>query len=289
MADRWQAVQQEMKFYCSYSMLTNTPPRTLVVPKPGRLCPVRKMIGEGGDDVNISTFDKGYHSFSLVLLKNINPYQYILPYTSMTNALIRDHDGTHFPPTISEDFSYIIVSYRSPIGNIKLEFRLYKHTRDNLLLTLASMPDYIDQVVETEEGDLMGTICYFAAKKYALYRRPPQNPCLVYNFTKTSDTVCSISPDDIADSIMARLKNKTSEQRQLIYRRIEEMHTPLHIPRLDPYTRHGTLPIEYERIWSFIHCCRDELPKCEFTALCREIGDLYFLMSERNIEKHFGK
>ena len=120
--------------------------------------------------------------------------------------------------------------------------------------------------------------------------RRGNNMTIEYTIPK-GETICSVTEDHIEKCVLESASKSTREldvtEAQIINLRhnIQLIHTPNQMPTLDPYTRHGDVPIEYRRMLSFVWCCRDVLPRCQFSYLCTQILEIYFLLAERHIEQ----
>lgn len=300
----WEALQADMQFYCSYCMLTEVSPKTVVVGMAeysDAVTDIQRQLGEQERKISV-TMSRDCLEYSILLLCNINPYIFADDFTRILVGPIMSDTPfgarlTVVEETIEENSDYIVC--KSVLGDMRLTVRTYKHTAESLGMSLVSMRKYCDQIGTNEDGCSVGTICYKAAQNTRCMALLNERllgmniePTLQYSLPD-GVTVEKVNPDVIVRHMIDLIEKEfgplNNEYVLNLRARISQIHTPLGVPLLDPYTRHGSTPIEYQRIWSFIHCCRDTLPRCQFDALCRYIVEVFFLLAERNIEVYCDK
>lgn len=290
----WTSVEQDMRFYCSYCMLTNTDPKVVTLSEDTGSNPMSSVVHslkEQGVNVSIQE-DRSHNAFSFIMYRSrINVYTLS---QSIIDVLRSSKSAYKKSANITECKDYIVYQAQTSNGSFIINLRLYKHSRNTLPLTLSTIEDFREHVGVDEEDKIIATICYMAQRYKIsnsfksilgiLSKKREIMYCLPEN-----KTLSTVSYRDIEDSILEKV-NKTRESltdQELfnLQGNIQLLHTPENVPVLDPYTRHGKI-INYERLWSFIHCCKDFLPVCQLGHLCRKILKIHFRLAEKRIEEY---
>jgi hypothetical protein len=294
----WLTAEKNMKFYCSYCMLTGTNPKVVTIGNAQNGNNVGAIFAESDlkHKMSITTDDTGTN-YTVILYVQVNPYD---PVDAIVSALLTAMSSTALSCIsikILESVNYITIK----IGvndQVYTTISTYKHTGNTLESALATIKDFKQQKAVNTKGEKVATICYLAE-----YSKPPTKSIIPSLFKASSFNdmsleytlpegakVCNVSLDHIEKCMfesIAKIKSDVTEEQLSNFRQnIQHIHTALGVPALDPYTRHGSIPIEYKRMWSFVWCCSDELPKCQFAHLCKQIFEIYFLLAERHIEEY---
>lgn len=248
-------------FYLSYCLLTRTPPKgTWYKPTSSNAiygsCPTQDQIHSyaniGDDGVKLTIFVTDYEESAYALADHIIDLYRSIPGPCSENDL-----EVMFGNVMSQG-EYI---------------QIYALNDDS--------PDY---------GHLDVCICLYPdpVKELALaasvrYREPGR---LSWSYQQLSGTekMCDINIDTMTCNATEYLrglgagspyKGDARKDMELLY------NNSRYIPPMCPYTHHGKkIPIEYRRVWWFLHCCYHLLPKCLLWYVSRTVLDVYFLEAE---------
>lgn len=304
----WLGVENDMAFYCSYCLLSNTHPKLM------------RYTSERSDISHLPVIGKldpaiGFHTYGhalqvdihvcITLNKGVDPYEFVdTVYKELGNGFqYRGVDISYGWANVEETDNEIRLTCGmiSPVGmrEILLKCVIYKHSYATPELTLASKR-FPDQTILTSKNEGIMTICGAACDVRCSNITLKSKTAPIHYKLEKGQSILSVSEECIADYTFDYYKKMVYSflvpkdvlgcTREYILELVREKHTPSSIPPIDPYTQWGETPEQYRRIWSFLHCCRSNpdllLPECLLKYLLRYIGRTYFVLAERRIEAY---
>lgn len=279
---RWNSVRQDMNFYRSYCMLTGKPSKTVHSEIPEGIkkmtSPVHEKLVALKSKILMVGFEKPTSTSVIFLVEGGRPYV-------ETSSIIETFEIAGLDLSlleVTETNDYITLCLKDV-----LRVRVYKHAYNCMEDTFSSMRRY-DSINCVETDHFVTSICALAEEnKPTLSLITGIDTSIAYKL-RSGQTLLTVGHEEIQRQQLERMEmsvdDLSEQQLSNIKDNIRHIHTPQGVPPLDPYTRHGAVPIEYRRMWSFVHCCRDMLPACQFASLCKEIMNTYFFLAEKAIE-----
>lgn len=145
-------------------------------------------------------------------------------------------------------------------------------------LTLIARPDYGSQIMRCENTEV-STLCAKGCKE--------SRGWMVY-FLEPDAIISEMTVEDLVEFRLGSnspFRRRSDAEMDNMRKEAERAFIPKGSYHINPYTHHGSeIPMEYRRIWSFLHCCRNNsdtiVPECLLGYLCRRILDIYFWQAE---------
>jgi hypothetical protein len=171
-----------------------------------------------------------------------------------SDSVIANHTPT--PLRVVETRDYVYIS----------DVRVYKHILGTNELTALSIPRWKDQCVRTDIGSFR-TVCNQAwLKTVPSQKLSKLEPKVIYTLHPGMSTR-QVSNEDVANEMDISV---------VFVQSIRDSY------RINPYTRHGEVPVGYRRIWAFISCMSRGMHNLQATG----VSDAY--TSTRSLEAPLG-
>jgi hypothetical protein len=272
-------IRRDVAFYCSYCMLTGTSPKLVRQPAHPLADDVEPLLEELRNRLGnrvLFGVTSGTNTLTIPTFVDTCPYQ-------MASMIWRS--ASLAEPVnlgIEETADYITMTW-----NTGMMVSLYKHVCKSLEQSLVSMTDYRFTVIDGSSGTGVATICSrIPYDSINSLRSVFSRPISISYKLSPGQCLLTIEPEEIARQTLKSFDSSSDTVKDNLLYNIKRIHTPQGVPKLDPYTRHGATPVEYLRIWSFIHCCRGILLSCQFSSLCVNIMEIHFLLAETRIVEY---